>query len=185
MAKYFRLTDDMYLPNRWYLDDPESDEGCDPYDFTRGEPWLIRSTPNIEIKIPGIPFDFTLTLLDVPVATHRVAEVFAAFAGSEIQRIPATVTGRPGFDIINICRRVRCLDERLTTFTKWTPEDDRPDRLGGYRMVSNLMVDTQLVPPSTHLFRIEGWDGPIIISGDVMEALLSIGAVGPKFTPVS
>jgi hypothetical protein len=185
MVKYFHLRDDEYLPKRWYLDDPETDEGCDPYDFRRGELWTIRSRPNIAIKTPGVPFDFTLTLLDVPVATHRIAEVLSKVAEQDIQRIPATVDNRPGYEIINICRRIRCLDERFSRFTKWMPQDGRPDRLGGYRMVTKLVVDAQLIPPATHMFRIEGWDGPIIVSSEIMEALCSIGAVGPKFTPVS
>jgi hypothetical protein len=186
MTKYFELRDDMYLPDRWHLDDPETDEGCDPYDFRRGVPMRVRSTPNVAIKVPGVPLDLTLTLLDVPVATHRVAEVLSKVAGADVQRIPATVGSRAGYEIINVCRLIRCLDERLTTsFTKWGLEDERPDRLGRYRNVTNLMIDPQLVPPSTHLFRIEGWDIPIIASSKVMEALLSIGAVGPKFTPVS
>lgn len=185
MRKYFDLTDDLYFPNRWVLDDPVNDEGCNEDDFTVGLPVNIRSTPNIAIKTAGIPLDYTHTLLDVPVATHRVAEVFSKIAGSDIQRITATVDNRPGYEIINICRLVPCLDERLSIFTKWTAQDHRPELAGHYRMVGNLMVDPQRIPPSTHAFRIERWEPPIIVSDKLMEALLSVGAVGVKFTPVS
>jgi hypothetical protein len=182
---YYDLVDDMTLPYRWHLADPVSDEGCDPSDFKRGAPLNIRSTPTIEVNVPGIALDFTLTDLAVPIASHRLATAVTEVAGQDLQCIPVRVGARDKYNILNATRLIRCLDEERSEFIKWTERDGRPDRTGSYRMVTTLVLDPTLIPRGTHIFRIYGWCICLIVSQDVLDAITPLNAIGPIFRPVT
>jgi hypothetical protein len=184
MISYYELSDNPYIPGRWHLCAPINDEGCDPSDFTSGKPARVRSIPNVDIQIPGIMLDFTLTSFDVPIATHALAEAFGKVAVEALQRIPVTVGGRSGYEILNATRRIRCLDEQRSEFIKWTAFDERPDRINQYRMVTKLHINKALVPFDTHIFRIDGWDVALIVSSKLVDIVRSTGATGLAFHPV-
>ena len=184
MNRFYEIVDDMYITGRWYLDDPVTDEGCGPHEFKAGKPAHILSTPTIEIRHPGLALDYTRTSFAVPVASQRLAEAFARVAGPALQCIPVRVGSREGYQVLVATRLVRCLDESRSDFIKWTEADGRPDRMGGYRMVTKLHIDTTIVPSDTHIFRIAGWRVALIVSSEMMEVAQVVGAVGPKFIPV-
>ena len=184
MPRFYDLFDDVYALGRWHLHDPITDEGCEPYEFRVGKPASIRTRPGIAIHYMGAPLDFTLTGFAVPVASPRLADAFAQVAGPALQCIPVRVGSREGYKILVATRLVRCLDERRSEFLKWTEADGRPDRMGGYRMVTKLHIDTTVIPPDTHIFRIAGWRVALIVSNKMAEAAKAIGATGLKLTPV-
>ena len=184
MDHYYDVVDDMYIPGRWYLHDPITDEGCEPYEFTAGTPVHLLSKPTIEINRSGFPLDYTRTSFAVPVASPRLAEAFARIAGPDLQCIPVRVGSREGYNILVTTRLVRCIDEQRSEFMKWTEADGRPDLTGDYRMVTKLHVDTTLIPPDIHIFRILGWEVAVIVSNEMVEAAKAIGATGLKLTPV-
>jgi hypothetical protein len=142
------------------------------------------SRPSIEIQHPGLALDFTLTAFSVPVASQRLADAFAQIAGPALQRIPARVGSREGYEILVATLLVRCLDEQRSEYLKWTEADGRPDLMGSYRMVTKLHIDTASVPPDTHIFRIADWEGALIVSNEMAEAAKAIGATGLKLKPV-
>lgn len=184
MNRYFDLTDDMYLLGRWHLDDPLTDEGGEPFEFRTGRSVNVRSTPSLAVQVHGAPMDFTLTASLVPVASHRLAEAFAQVAGATLQRIPVRVGSRNGYEILVATQLIRCLDEQRSEFVKWTEADDRPDRMGSYRSVPKIRLNRDLIPHDTHIFRIEGWSIPLIVSGEMMEAARAVDAIGLKFASV-
>ena len=101
MLSYYDMADDLYIPGRWHLRDPINDEGCDPYAFTAGRPAHVRSRPNVEVQVPGVALDFTLTAFAVPIVSRRLAEAFTEVAGSAIQRIPVTVGSKCRYYCVN------------------------------------------------------------------------------------
>ena len=176
--KYYRVLDDLHLKGRWHLSAPVNDEGCDDSDFTMGRLTQIHSKPTVDIRVPGIPMDFTLTSFDVPVVSARLLKEIKLLCGTDVQFVPVQVGNRDGYTILNAIRVFRCLDESRSEFTKWTEQDGRPDRLGQYQMVTRLRIDSNRVPPQVHVFRIEGWYVPLIISQAIADAVMSINPVG-------
>lgn len=184
MRKFYRLRDDMHIPGRWHLDDPIDDEGSDPRRFTDGVTVDVRSALNIDVQVVGIPLDFTLTAFAIPVASTRLADAFAKIGGIGFQRIPVTVNGQHGYDILNATRLIRCIDESRSEFMKWTEQDHRADLAGQYRSVWRLRIDPTLIPADVHAFRIDFWEVALIVSEELVGASRSINALGPVFQPV-
>src|SRR4051812_9017575 len=124
----FLLRDDVEMVGRWTLSDPMTDQGCDSFIFRRGKAVYIGE-PVIEVQIPGLPLDFSMTVLDVPIATAKLAQRIATVAGSDVQRVPVLLRGQEGHEALNALRVVRCLDESRSEFIKWTEPDNRPDKV--------------------------------------------------------
>ena len=62
MAKrFFRLADDVYVPQRWHLDTPTDSQGqeVDYWLFKQGAPVHIPERLRIPVAIAGKPLDFT------------------------------------------------------------------------------------------------------------------------------
>lgn len=184
MRKFYRFRDDMNIPGRWHLDDPIDDEGSDPRRFNRGITVDARSALSIDVQVSGMPLDFTLTAFVVPIASSRLTDAFARIAASDFQRVPVTVGGKRGYEIVNATKVVQCVDENRSEFIKWTELDGRTDLVGQHRMFAKLLIDPGLVPSSVHLFPIYLWEVALIASEELMEAARSINATGPLFQPV-
>ncbi len=175
---YFDLGDDLHVPGRWHLCEPWTDEGLDGSAFMRGRVIDVGSTPRIDIQIPGVPLNFTLTAFAAPVVSPRLAKALEAIGASDVQLIPVRLGGREGYRILNATRLVDCLDEERSTFTKWSEEDGREDLVGHYRMVLELRLDVARVPIGSHFFRINRWEVPLIVSGEILDVMRAIQATG-------
>ena len=57
------------------------------------------------------PLDFCKAILSGTVVRTSLAEAIAVVAGSDVQRIPLTIEGHYGFEILNTLRIVDCIDE--------------------------------------------------------------------------
>jgi hypothetical protein len=185
MSNFYDMKDEIGFPGRWHLADPDCAEGCDASDFRTGRPVSLRTRPDAQVHTPGVMLDFTLTDLAVPIVSSRLARVIRELGDQTIQWIPLTVGGREGYEIINATRILTCLDEERSEFLKWTEADERPDRIGRYRMVSRLVIDPARVPVGSHVFRIWGWYVTLIVSQAVVEAAQQVGAVGVVFDKVA
>ncbi|ATB40427.1 hypothetical protein CYFUS_005876 [Cystobacter fuscus] len=78
------------------------------------------------------------------------------------------------------------LDEDMSSeeVLYWTPEDDRPDKLGQYRAVYGMRIDTSKVGDA-RIFRTKGYPRALLVAEEVKEALERTGATGLKFTEVT
>jgi hypothetical protein len=179
--RYYRLTDDLTIPGRWVLGEVV---GCDSFDLTAGIS-VDAEAPRLEREQAGRALDFTMTTLDVPVATTALAEAISRLAGPNIQRIPALVAGQPGYEILNSVVVMDALDERRSEYLKWGPNDGQADRVGDYRMVSRLRVDGARVPASAHFFRLRGWEIALIVSERAKLEMERAGCLGAQFEDVS
>jgi uncharacterized protein DUF1629 len=184
--RFFKLADDVMVPNRWHLAMPRNIQGVkvDDYEFWRGAPVHIQERLRIPIEIVGKPLDYTEAGLNIPVAHVRVASMFAELAPEDVQLIPVDVEGQPDQYLILVATRlIRCIDEQASRIELWTHEDGVPHKIGQYSSVRDMRIDKSKVG-NTQVFRCEGWEGPLIVSGEIKDALERMGATGTRFVEV-
>ncbi|RYZ41626.1 MAG: hypothetical protein EOO71_11250 [Myxococcaceae bacterium] len=187
--RFFRLTIDVYVPGRWHLGKPTTLSGQDLEDvwvFSYGQPLEFRERLRVPVKRPGKALDFdTAGVGQAPVVNARVADVFRKFAPQDVQLFPAEVEGQAEpYWLMNVVRTVRCIDDKACAEVQlYTPEDGRPDRVGEYRSVMGLRIDTSKVGDA-RVFRLWGWSPPIIVDEEIKAALEHVGIVGGEFDAV-
>lgn len=190
MAKrFFDLTIDVYVPGRWYLAEPTNPAGeelDDIWRFTEGRPVELRERLRVPIQRPGKPLDFTTAGAGrTPIVSERVASVFRELAPNDVQLFPVEVEGQTEpYYLLNAARTVRCIDDAACEEVRlWTPEHGQPEKVGRYRVVAGLRIDTSKVG-DTRVFRTWGWRSPLIVDGELREALERTGIVGGRFDEV-
>lgn len=184
--RFFVLADDVNVPHRWHLDTPRDSQGrqVDDREFTRGTPIHIPDRLRIPVEIAGKPLDYTEANVGLPVVHVRVASVFAELAPDDVQLIPVDVEGQPDQYLILVASRlIRCIDERASRIELWTHEDGVPHMVGQYSSVRDLRIDKAKVG-GAKVFRPEGWEVTLIISGEIKDALDRMGATGTRFEEV-
>jgi hypothetical protein len=181
--RYYRLLDDLYIPNRWHLGDVSA-SGVDMKASLDSLSYLATNTVDVEISSDGSPLDYSHTAFGVPVAKTRLAQAVGEVSPLEVQRIPARVGPYGQYEVLHCIRSVACLDENRSTTLKWLPGDHRPDKVGQYRMVIDLRVDAGRIPTDAHFFRIEGWAVALIVSARAKECMHAVGCFGAKFEEV-
>ena len=184
--QFFELADDVMVPHRWHLDTPRDPRGQEMHDwlFRRGAPVHIQEQLTVPVEIAGKPLDFTEANVGIPVVHVRVASLFAELAPNDVQLIPVAVEGMPDQYLILVATRlIRCIDEQASRIRLWTHENGVPDMVGQYMSVRGLRIDKSRVG-NAQVFRCEGWEGPLIVSGKIKDALEQLGATGPRFEEV-
>ncbi|NMO18136.1 hypothetical protein HPC49_50760 [Pyxidicoccus fallax] len=187
-TRYFRLSDDVYIPGRWELGAPRDSQGREfgSRVFLRGEPAQVEGKLRVPVYQPGKPLDLTLADAGtVPIATERVATVLAQLAPNDVQLFPVEVDTQPEEHfLINVARVVKCIDDQASEEVRyWMPEDGRPDRVGTYSSVVGLRIDPMKVGDAK-VFRTWGWHIALIVSDEIKKALERAGATGLKFKEV-
>ena len=187
MARYFELMDDRRPQPRWHLGSPVDEQGeeIDPWQFKHGK-WLeLSCMPRFPLDIPGFSLDYCWAAFSIPVVHGRVVEIFERLHVKDVQFIPAHVEGHEGpYFILNALNIIRCIDDaRCGEVRYWKPEDNRPDKLGQYRVVSAMRIDPAKVGDA-RVFRTWGWRVALIISEDLKQALEAKGITGTRFVEV-
>lgn len=185
--RYFRIVDEYESADRWFLGAPRDLDGkpVDPECFGRSQSVPICGGLNLAIRRDGEPLDFSFADFDMPVASLWAARILTQIASSDIELCPARVDNHSGdFAVINALTCLPCLDEERSRFIKWTEADERPDKVGQYRQVTRLVINTRSVSNS-EIFRVEGWLIALIVSERIKEALEKEGVRGPVFLPVT
>ncbi len=184
--RFFQLSDAVELPHRWALGMPRDSQGLkvDDDQFMRGTPVHTKERLRIPIESAGKPLDFTEAGIMIPVVHVRVASMFAELAPDDVQLIPVDVEGQPEQYLILVATcLIRCIDEQASRIQRWPPEAGFPDMVGKYFSVLDLRIDKSKVG-SAQVFRCEGWTGPLIVSGEIKDALERTGATGTRFEEV-
>ncbi|WNG52226.1 hypothetical protein F0U60_04680 [Archangium minus] len=188
--KYYELYDDKYIPGRWHVRMPRDDEEgreelFDVWRFNEGRVLNIEKPIRLSVEPPGIPLEFSHAL-GIPIVHRRVVAPFERLGlQKEVQFIPVEVEGQtePWF-ILNALQIIRCIDDaRCEEVLYWLPEDNRPDKLGGYRNVRGLKVDPEKIGEA-HIFRPWGWKVVLIVSEHLKRAMEDEGITGIKFLDV-
>jgi len=184
--RFFRLADDVYVPHRWHLDTPTDSQGrqVDDGQFSLGAPVRVTERLRIPVEIEGQPLDFTEAGIGIPVVHVRVASIFSELAPDDVQLLPVGVQGQPDQYLILVATRlIRCIDEQASRIRLWTHENKIPEMVGQYASVRDMRIDKAAVG-SAQLFRPEGWDVALIVSGEIKDALERMGATGTRFEEV-
>ena len=184
--RFFELADDVNVPYRWHLATPTTRHGqkVDEALFMRGVPVHPQGHLNVPVEITGKALDFTQAGIGLPVVHVQVASLFAELAPGDVQLIPVEVEGHPDQYLILVATRlIRCIDEQASRIRLWTHEDGAPHMVGRYASVRDMRIDKAKVG-SAQVLRCEGWTGPLIVSGEIHDALERMGATGTRFEEV-
>ena len=184
--RFFKLADDVYVPHRWHLDTPTDSHGqqVDDRQFLYGTPVHIADRLRFPVEIAGMPLDFSLAGIGAPVVHVRIASMFTELAPHDVQLIPVDVEGQPDQYLILVATRlIDCIDEKASRFDRWTPEEGVLHTIRRYSIMYELRIDKAKVG-SAQVFRCEGWMGPLLVSGEIKDALEGMGATGTRFEEV-
>jgi hypothetical protein len=184
--RFFEFNDDVYVPRRWHLDTPIDSQGRKVFDwdFTKGAPVHVEGRLKIPVEIPGRPLDFSEAGLGIPVVHVKIASMLSELAPKDVQLIPADIEGQPDQYLVLVATRlIRCIDEQVSRIQFWTEKDGEPDKVGQYRDVRDLRVDRAQVG-NAKVFRPEGWEVVLIVSGEIKDAMEALGATGTRFQEV-
>lgn len=185
MASFFRVLADPNRPRRWFLGEPRTKEGgiIDARKFTQGTRYDGPAPVTVPVGQQGEVVCFNLAAFDMPIVSESVARIIWSHAAPNVQSFPVTID-RHGFEIINVTANIDCIDEAASQIVKWKPEDGRPDKVGCYRMITNLRINP-LACADYSILRIKGWEIALIVSGDIKEAVENVPDLGVMFSSVS
>ncbi|HLM46545.1 MAG TPA: DUF1629 domain-containing protein [Myxococcaceae bacterium] len=187
MTRYFDLMDDRRCHTRWHLGTPVDEQGqeVDPWQFKKGRVLELGFVPRFPLDIPGDPLECCWAAFSIPVVHGRVVQLFERLGVRDVQFIPAQVEEHPGpYFILNALRIIRCIDDaRCEEVRYWRPEDNRPDKLGQYRVVAGMRIDPKQVGDA-HVFRPWGWRVALIVSEHLKQAMEEEGLTGTRFVEV-
>jgi hypothetical protein len=184
---YFRLYhDDQRFGDQWFLRGPRAADGVEiePWSFTEGLPYLGPRPVTLEVRQPGKSVGFSLGAFNMPIVSKTVGETVRRVAPNAAEYFSVVIDGASSeFEILNAVCLVDCLDESRSEFTRWEQSDNRPEKLGQYRMISTMRIDPERV--SGHrLFRIAGWPLALVVSDSLKAALEDIPSLGVVFESV-
>lgn len=182
---YFRLTDDIQFPKRWYLGDVKDVDNWALSTARQGVE--LPDAVEIEVYQQGKPMDFTLTeAYVVPVVSRKLREALGDLPGARF--IEATVDGAAKGDhfVMFVESTVECVDESRSEFEKFTADDPvRPDKAGQFRAFFELLVDPVRARASgLSVFRLARFTAAIIVDERVKKIFESVGATGAVMTAV-
>ncbi len=188
MTRYFKLSDDVYIPGRWELGAPLDGQGQKLWTwlFRRGEPAVVDGPIRIPLSHPGKSLDFSVAGAAVPIVHEKVAALFNELAPDAVQLIPVEVESRSEhYFILNILRVVKCIDDAACEEVQlWTPDDGQPELVGEYRVVAGMRIDPMKVGDAK-VFRPWGWPVVLLVSEDIKTAMERVGVSGASFQDVT
>jgi hypothetical protein len=180
------LPDHARFPDQWFLSEPLTvdHQEIDSREFTEGVVYQGSVPRIVPVGQPGKELGFGFGAFDMPVVSTAVAEVIRRVAPGEAEFFPVKIAGaKAEYHILNAICRAECLDEERSEFTMWAEEDDNPEQLGNYKMISTIRVDPARVD-GHHIFRIARWPLALLVSDTLRRALEAIPNVGIVFEPV-
>lgn len=186
--QYFCIyPDDLRHPDQWFLDEPRSAEGLeiDARQFIHGVPYCGPRPATVPIGNPGHELDFSFGAFHMNTVSLEVADIIRNFAAQDVEFFPVRIPGaKKEYTILNTITQIDCLDESRSEFTRWPEDDDRPYRVGTYRMIYKLLIDPERAR-GHHLLRIKGWSQDLLVSKTLKEALEMCPNLGIEFRPAS
>ena len=185
LKRYFDLSDDLYVPGRWELGDPQDEGGREVWvdQFVLGVPVAVPTVLRIPICRPGTRLDFSFLVGGpVPVVGQKIADVLLALAPDDVQLIPAVVESQSEpFYVVNVLRLMSCIDEaRTDEVAKWTVDDLVPEKVGQFRNVRGMRIDPARTADA-RIFRPWGWAVAIVVAEELKSAMERVGVTGARF----
>jgi hypothetical protein len=171
MREYFRLLVDSRTEDLWFLGQPVREDGAvvDARLFTACRPYGATIQPlRLPVQRPGRPSRVTFGAFDMPVIDAGLVAAISAATPGDVELIPATTDEISELSIANVLPCLSCIDERRTVGDKWTEADGRPDRVGRYRTIAQLYLDSSRI--TREIFRVYDWNIALIVSAELAAA---------------
>jgi hypothetical protein len=187
MADFFRIVVNPALQDAWFPDEPLTQDGqeIDAREFIAGKPYHGPRPWRVPLASVGRRTDFTLAAFDMPIVGQCLGDELEQAAPGAVQRFPVAIDSvASGYEILNICCTVECLDEHRSDTMRWEQHDGRPEKVGEYRMVADLTIDP-LRAEGYEMFRLRGWEIALVVSDRIRRVLLGGFDLGIAFRPVS
>lgn len=187
MSQFYRVLADPKVTIRWYLKAPLTSNGqeVDSRVFTIGKMYDGEKKLKLPLRRKGKPIDFNFGDFDMIVTPKRLNDTLQALTGAAIQRIPVEIeTSNESYEILNVLDTVECISVERSEFTKWGPEDGRPDKVGQFRMITKLFIEPEKA--NAHkIFRLLEWKIALIVSDSVKNLLEEQKVTGVVFQEVN
>ncbi len=120
----------------------------------------------------------------MPVVKTDILDKLEDVLDLKLQRIPVHIPEIAcKFDILNVLDQVDCIDAAKSVYTRWEANDGRPEKLGEYRMIIDLKIDSKCAH-GHQLFRLKGWAIALIVSEQMKQALEALRVSGIEYDPV-
>jgi hypothetical protein len=185
---FFRVyPDHAEYPDQWFMDEPRTADGeeIDARDFTEGVAYKGTAAAVLPVMQAGRQVAFSLSAFDMPVVSEAAANVVRRIGRAEdFELFPVKIRGAHGQHyILNVICRLECLDEARSEFTMWSQQDNDPQMMGNYKMISTIRIDPARAA-GHHIFRIARWPLALLVSETLKEALEEIPDLGVVFESV-
>lgn len=178
--KYFRLLDDLNIPNRWFLSSFHLNDSFNIWGFTKAGP-TTKDYDGLCIGVSGdIALDFTFADFAVPVINDRTAYFLP---NSEIQLIKVKANKLNNLNVLILLHELDCLDEEKSIFKKFDENSSRPDLVGHYRAIYKLFLDKEKCLGYS-IFKIKGFVPGIIVSEEVKDLFINNYVRGVLFEEI-
>jgi hypothetical protein len=184
--KFFRIVDNAELEGRWWLKSPCELNGkpINPELFCDGKLLDFRPPLTISIRHDGKPIDWTFADFEMPVVSKRTVTLLRNICEDDFQSFTAIIEGYgDDFKVLNFLKTFQCLDEKKSDILFWTKEDERLDKIGQYRQIVNMRIDSSRVRDA-NIFRIAGWEIALIVSKKIKDEFLKEKITGVQFVEV-
>ncbi|NYE59407.1 hypothetical protein FHW58_000559 [Duganella sp. 1224] len=187
MTKYYEWYFNQTVDRGWFLAEPEDSFGTviSPWKFKSCEPLspflddlsarVLRSG-----EVTGVAFG----AFDLIYAMREWADILQEIGRADIELIPVKVVGTEVvISLVNVIREIRCIDEERSEFSKWELDSIRPDKVGEFKVITKMVIDTSLVC-GAHIFRPSGYHLSVIVSEQLKHRIEELGSGYTTFRPV-
>lgn len=183
--KYYKLIPDSSAEDGWWLGSPTNllSEPIDAWAFTTGTRYESNDMIVFPVKEGGAIHDFTFFAFGYLVMrkSPRTNEIIPQFRSS-VQFIPAVASDGTELYVINVLNSIDCID--LACVNSYFPSNHEPrSKAGKPQMVIELrLLQNQIV--DLPIFRVSGWQIPIIISDELLAYIKQKELIGISGLPV-
>jgi hypothetical protein len=180
MTAYYRASFDM-TPDQWHMGTARDEFGNEirGYHFRLGRPYTGLPPVRLEIYQDGRPQQVSFGFESMVVVSQQARQAIEPVASGDCEFFPVAIPRMPApWFVLNATRLLDCFDEINSRFTRNPAKED------GYSIVTRLMVDPARIR-GQQLFRVKGWDVPLIVSDAVKAAMETVPQHGVRFVQVT
>lgn len=183
--KYYRLLDDMYFTNRWYLGEIYAIDN-----------WMLKlrmqdaplhMVQQMKLVQEGVEKDYTeASPYGVSVVSQSIKDLLKDIP--DVAFMPLIIEGKntiKSYYALVVYPHLNCVDESKSDFQRFTPNDPvRPDRAGDYNGFIKLVIDP-VQAKGYDIFRIAKSRVELIISQKIKDRFDAAGVTGVVYKPVT
>lgn len=184
--KYSKLIPDSSAEHGWWLGSPTNlhSDPVDAWAFTTGTHYQSDDTIIFPIKEKGETLDFTFFAFGYLVMRNsKLANGLIPQFRNSVQFIPAVASDGTELYIVNVLNSIDCIDpacvnSRYPSIYEPRSKAGKPQMVIELRLIQNKIMDLPI-------FRVEGWQIPIIISDELIAHIKTQKLTGISGMPVS